>query len=168
MNKVSYALIFLVSGSLYLTSCKFNENRNDDIGNDWPVYGGNSAGNRFSPLDQINKKNVKQLQVAWTYNTGENVDTSQRGREIQCQPIIVNTVMYGTTPELKVFAVNAENGKELWKFDPFVQDEPQYHSNRGVVYWEDGDDKRILFTAGSYLYAINAENGKLLPTFGNN
>lgn len=167
MNKVSYALIFLLSGSLYLTSCKFNENRNDDIGNDWPVYGGNSAGNRFSPLDQINKKNVKQLQVAWTYNTGENVDTSQRGREIQCQPIIVNTVMYGTTPELKVFAVNAENGKELWRFDPFVRDEPQYHSNRGVVYWEDGDDKRILFTAGSYLYAINAENGKLLPTFGN-
>jgi quinoprotein glucose dehydrogenase len=150
-----------------LAACTASQDeKNNKAGADWPVYGGNNFGNRYSPLQQIDTSNVKQLAVAWTYHTGENVDTSQRGREIQCQPIIVNGIMYGTTPELKVFAVNAGNGKEIWKFDPFLDEQPNFHSNRGVVYWQDDHEQRILYTAGSYLYAINALTGKIIPSFG--
>jgi quinoprotein glucose dehydrogenase len=147
-------------------SCTNATHNKEEIGDDWPVYGGNNGGNRYSPLNQIDTGNVQKLAVAWMYDTGENNDSTKRGREIQCQPIIVNQVMYGTTPELKVFAVNSENGKELWKFDPFKEQEARYHQNRGVVYWEDGDDKRILFTAGPYLYALNAQDGTLISSFG--
>lgn len=137
---------------------------------DWPVYGGNNAGNRYSALNQINKGNVKNLQLAWSYDTGENNDPQQRGMDIQCQPIVVNGIMYGTTPRLKVFAVEAATGKELWKFDPFADPSvrPSFHPVRGVVYWQEGNDKRILYTAGSTLYAINADNGQLVKTFGEN
>ncbi|MBO9612629.1 MAG: PQQ-binding-like beta-propeller repeat protein [Dyadobacter sp.] len=134
---------------------------------DWPVYGGNNAGNRYSSLTQINKDNVKNLQPAWTYDTGEN-KPGERGMDIQCQPIVIDGVMYGTTPKLKVFAVDAATGKELWKFDPFEGKRPRFHPMRGVVYWSEGNDKRILFTAGASLFALNAENGQLVESFGKN
>jgi quinoprotein glucose dehydrogenase len=162
---------YLLAGlfSCFLLSChSSNEERNDSVGNDWPVYGGNNFGNRYSPLKQINRSNVRQLKVAWSYQTGENMDTTQRGHEIQCQPIIVNSILYGTTPELKVFAIDAKSGREIWKFDPFKDEEPRYHQNRGVVYWADGSDRRILFTAGSYLYALDARTGKSIAVFGRN
>jgi len=160
---------WLFAAILFITGCSHSaEDTRDIIGNGWPVYGGNNSGNRYSPLDQINTSNVKQLKTAWVYNTGENSDPSKRGHEIQCQPVIVNSIMYGTTPELKVFAVDAATGKEIWKFDPFKNEEPGYHQNRGVVYWEDGDDKRILFTAGSFLYTVNALTGEPVPVFGRN
>lgn len=160
---------YLIIAACFIMSCgQSNENRNNKAGDDWPVYGGNNSGNRYSPLTQINRSNVQQLKVAWTYNTGENADTTKRGYEIQCQPIIVNGIMYGTTPELKVFAIHAENGRQIWKFDPFSHEEPRYHQNRGVVYWADGNDQRILFTAGSWLYEIDARTGIPVPLFGRN
>ncbi len=135
---------------------------------DWPTYGGNKAGNRYSPLTQINKQNIKNLQLAWTFDTGENKNPGERGMDIQCQPIVVNGVMYGTTPQLKLFAVHAATGQQLWKFDPFADPakKPRFHPMRGVVCWEDGSDKRILYTVGSTLYAINAQTGKPIESFG--
>jgi quinoprotein glucose dehydrogenase len=133
---------------------------------EWPVYGGNKAGNRYSPLTQINTQNVQQLQVAWTYNTGDN--TGERGLEIQCHPIIVDGVLYGTSPRLKAFALKAGTGEMLWSFDPLKDKAPQLNANRGVTYWEDGDDKRILYTAGPNLYALNARTGEPVPGFGQN
>ncbi|GAB3223117.1 hypothetical protein GCM10027423_58110 [Spirosoma arcticum] len=142
---------------------------------DWPAYGGNPAGNRFSPLTQINTQNVKNLQPAWTFDTGENNDSTTRGVDIQCQPIVVKGVLYGTTPQMKLFAVNAATGRQLWTFDPFADPDqkPRFHPLRGVVYWEDGDrtaatDKRILYSVGSSLYAINALTGKPTRSFGEN
>ncbi len=135
---------------------------------DWPVYGGNNAGNRYSSLTQINKDNVKNLQPAWTYDTGENNTPGERGMDMQCQPIVIDGIMYGTTPRLKVFAIEAATGKELWKFDPFEGKRPRFHPMRGVVYWSEGSDKRILFTAGASLFALNAETGKLVEGFGTN
>ena len=73
---------------------------------DWKIYGGNKEGNRFSNLSQINVSNVKDLEVAWTYNTGENKDSLNSFGDIQCQPIVVNGVMYGTTPAMKLFALD--------------------------------------------------------------
>nr|WP_229214408.1 PQQ-binding-like beta-propeller repeat protein [Dyadobacter flavalbus] len=135
---------------------------------DWPVYGGNNAGNRYSPLKQINKENVKNLKLAWTYDTGENKNTDERGMDMQCQPIIIDGILYGTTPKLKVFAIEAATGKELWKFDPFEGKRPRFHPVRGVVYWSEGKDKRILYTAGSSLFAIHAATGKRVESFGKN
>ena len=90
---------------------------------------------------------MNQLEVAWTYNTG---DAEEGNRStIQCNPIIVNGRMYVTSPKLKLIALDAASGKEVWKFDPFDSTEAT-GVNRGVTYWEEGGDKRIYFTAGQY------------------
>ena len=136
---------------------------------DFPVYGGNKAGNRYSLLSQVNLKNVKDLQVAWMYDASEKSDDTkpQRPKQIQCQPIVVNGILYGTTPELSLFALNAGTGEQLWKFEP-LKDDQKFNTNRGVVYWENKDDQRILYSAGSNLYAINAKNGAKVESFGKN
>lgn len=160
---------FLVGlvGLLFANSCSQPiEKRNDKVGDNWPVYGGNNGGNRYSPLHQIDTGNVDQLEVAWVYHTGENNNPDERGYEIQCQPIIIDGVLYGTTPELKAFAIRADTGEELWKFDPFDGGEPSYHQNRGVTYWSKGNDKRVFYTAGSTLYGLDANTGRLIPYFG--
>jgi quinoprotein glucose dehydrogenase len=139
-------------------------------GDDWPTYGGNNAGNRYSPLTQINAQNVKKLKLAWSYDTGDNKDPNQRGMDMQCQPIVIKGIMYGTSPRLKLFAVDAATGKQIWQFNPFAdpKQRPRFHPLRGVMYWEDGDDKRVLYTVGSSLFAINAQTGKLVESFGIN
>ena len=153
---------------LLLGSCM---NAGKEDGNvDWRYYGGNSAGDRYSFLTQINTENVQNLQLAWTYDTGENNDPDGRGRFNECQPIVVDTILYGTTSQLKLFAIHAATGKELWKFDPFADPDktPSFHPVRGVTYWSDGDDQRILYAAGAFLYAIDALTGEKIRSFGEN
>ena len=137
---------------------------------DWPTYGGNNAGNRYSPLTQINTKNIRNLGVAWTFDTGENNNPGERGLDIQCQPIVIDGVLYGTTPRLKLFAVDAATGQQRWRFDPFADPakKPRFHPVRGVMYWADGNDKRVLYSVGASLYAINALTGELIKSFGTN
>lgn len=163
----------LLIGGLLLSIVMFSAREREKYagpGTDWPTYGGNKAGNRYSPLDQINTGNVQDLQVAWMYDASEKPDPNNPGRSrnraIQCQPIVVNGILYGTTPELKLFALKAGTGEQLWKFEPSKSD--KLNSNRGVVYWEEGTDKRILYTVGSSLYAINAQNGEIIKSFGVN
>lgn len=132
---------------------------------DWSHYGGPEDGSRYSALTQINTENVSQLEVAWTYNTGDASERSQ----IQCQPIVVNGLLYATTPKLNVFALDAATGEEVWRFDPFQilgGENSWAGTNRGVSYWEEGEDKRILFTAGNWLMAINAMTGEPILSFG--
>lgn len=135
---------------------------------DWPVYLGDKSSAHFSPLKQITKKNVNRLEVAWTYRAGDA--RADNRSQIQCNPLIIDGVLYGTSPQLKLFALDAANGRELWRFDPFAS-EPGNSSlgvNRGVVYWEDGKQGRILFTAGQWLYEIDAKTGKPVAGFGQN
>lgn len=126
---------------------------------DWPAYGGDHASSRYSPLDEINRGNVHRLRVAWVYHTGE------RG-EIQCNPIVVDGVLYATTPGLRLVALDAATGKERWSFTPSYEGTPPKHVNRGVVYWSDGAERRVLYTAGSRLFAVDARTGRAVEGFG--
>nr|WP_157504901.1 PQQ-binding-like beta-propeller repeat protein [Dyadobacter beijingensis] len=141
----------------------------DDRNADWVAYGGNKAGNRYSPLKQIDVGNVSRLKVAWEYDAtrlAPGITAPRRPMEIQCQPIIVNGILYATTPHLSLFALKADTGEELWRFDPFAGGTPRFHVNRGVMFWENGQDKRVLYTAGNQLWAVNAADGKPVDDFG--
>jgi quinoprotein glucose dehydrogenase len=131
---------------------------------DWPVTGNDPGNTRYSPLDQITRENVATLRVAWTYHTGDLAPGAHG--EIQATPIVIDGTMYTTTPALAVVALRADSGTQIWRFDPFATGRRDWHVNRGVVYWADGADRRILFTAGRRLYALDARTGRAIPTFG--
>jgi quinoprotein glucose dehydrogenase len=133
---------------------------------DWPSYQGGPDRNQYSALDQITRENVSTLEVAWVYRSGD-ADPDDRS-QVQCNPIIVDAVVYATTPGLKAIAIDGETGEEKWRFDPFADGYRLFGMgvNRGVTYWADGEDKRIYYTAASRLYALNAETGQLIPSFG--
>ena len=103
---------------------------------DWPAYGGSRENNHYSSLTQINRSNVKRLAVAWSF------DTHEEGG-LQSSPIIIDGVLYGITPTQKIFALDAATGKLLWKFDSGIRGT---QPDRGLAYWADGKDKRILET----------------------
>ncbi len=124
---------------------------------DWPAYGGAPENNHYSSLAQINRENVKRLSVAWTF------DTQEQGG-LQTSPIIVEGVLYGITPTQKVFALDAATGKPLWKFDSGIRGT---QPDRGLAYWSDGQDKRILVGVMNFVYALDAATGKPIPSFGN-
>jgi len=125
---------------------------------DWPVYGGTSDNNHYSPLQQINRKNVKRLHVAWSFD-------SEESGGLQTSPIEVAGVLYGLTPTQKVFALNAATGKLLWKFDSGIKGT---QPDRGLAYWTDGKERRILVGVMNFVYALDAGSGKAIPTFGQN
>ncbi len=159
---ISTSTIFLAAVLCF--SCSDRNSGKTMNGKEWPVYFGDKHNSHYSILDQINASNVQELNVAWEYKTGDG-DTLGR-TQIQCNPIIVDGILYGSSPKLKVFALDAATGKELWRFDPAVATSFSLNVNRGVTYWEDGDDKRILFTAGPYLFALNAQTGYPVQSFG--
>lgn len=123
---------------------------------DWPAYGGGPEQMRYSSLQQINRGNVGRLQVAWTYDTGETGG-------LQTQPIVVDGILYGLTPSHKVFALRAATGELVWKFDSKLKAQG---ANRGVTYWAGGDDRRIFAGIDDYVYALNAQTGEPIASFG--
>lgn len=128
-------------------------------GKDWAAYLGDKSASHYSTLAQITPENVSQLQVAWTWHAGDaRPDTSQ----IQCNPLVIDGVVYATTAQLKLAALDARTGRELWRFEPL---EPN-GVNRGLAYWAEGDDRRILFGAGHWLQAVDVKTGKLIESFG--
>jgi quinoprotein glucose dehydrogenase len=138
---------------------------------DWPFVGGDAGGMRYSTLDQINRKNVKDLKVAWTFHTGPHnfpyggvADPS-----IQCAPIVIDGVMYLTSADTQVMALEAATGRELWRFNPHRTGDG-HMSNRGVAYWSDGrrrGARRILFAIpDGKLFSLDARTGKPDHAFG--
>ncbi|MFL5527132.1 MAG: PQQ-binding-like beta-propeller repeat protein [Gemmatimonadaceae bacterium] len=123
-----------------------------------------SGNTHYSPLDQINRGNVAQLRVAWTYHTGDAPPNAHS--EIQATPIIVDGILYTTTPALAVVALRAETGILVWRFDPFANRVRDSHVNRGVAYWSDGSARRIFVSAGRRLYSLDAATGRSVSTFG--
>ena len=132
---------------------------------DWAHYLGHPSSNQFSTLDQINKSNVQRLEVAWTYETGDSA-------EYQSNNLIVGGVLYTATPRRNVTALDAATGKHLWTFNPdsiHAYGGNKYQSGgrqRGVMYWADGDDRRIFTSKGPWFYALDAATGKPVSSFG--
>lgn len=139
---------------------------------EWSIYGGSKKNNRFAPLYQITKENVKQLSKVWEFQSGD----ADRNTQIQTNPILVNGTLYSVSPKLKLIALEPTSGKSKWIFDPFnleheKEKERGYFSMnvcRGVTYFDDDNNGRILYGAGSFLYAVDAQTGKLIDAFGQN
>lgn len=149
-------LAFLFIGSACQTANQKSTN--------WSTYKSDLKSSSFSYLKQVNKLNVNQLELAWSFPFKDAVPGARTSR-IQANPIIVSGVMYIPSGRNRIYAINASTGKQLWSFDPF--DGAQGGGvSRGVTYWENGNDKRILFTAGSNLFALDALSGKLITDFG--
>ena len=133
---------------------------------EWRHYLGDSHSSQYASLNQITPENVRQLKVAWTYTPGE---ADPKGRtQIQCNPLMIGGKLFGSTAHLHFFALDAQTGQELWSFDPAEGDLTLggLGVNRGLMYWEEGEDSRILCTAGSYLFALDAETGIPITSFG--
>lgn len=138
----------------------------------WRVYGGNKEANHYSSLRQIDTSNVSRLKVAWMYHTH---DADSMMTQIQVNPVVVDSFLYGVSPKLKLFALNGQTGKGIWVFNPMedsavkAKGRGYFSMNvcRGVTYYTNGnEDKRIFYSANSQLYCINALTGKPISSFG--
>lgn len=130
----------------------------------WPVIRGDPKGNQFSALAQINATNVHKLRPAWEYHAG---DATQRST-MYANPIVIDGVMYLTTPSLKAVALDAATGRQIWSFDP-----AKYNNgvatrlrNRGVAYWKGAEGERIFDFVRDRVYAIDTKSGELIRSFG--
>src|ERR687885_267291 len=125
---------------------------------DWPVNGG-VDNIRYSPLTQITRDNVAKLQVAWSYDSHD----AFKGSEMQSNPIVVDGVLYATTPTLKVVAVDAASGREIWKFDPSGgAPAGSRFRHRGVTVHND----RVFVSYRSFLWALDRQTGQPIKSFG--
>ena len=125
----------------------------------WSSYLGDPGRSHYATLSQITPENVSRLKMVWSYKSSDF-------GQMQMSPIVVDSILYGVTAALRVVALHAATGAEIWKFGDSVK---VWHStSRGVSYWENEGDKRIFFTRGSDLYALNALTGKPISSFGDN
>jgi len=131
---------------------------------DWPVYRGDPKGNQYVAMAEIHAANVQKLRPAWEYHTG---DANQRST-MHANPIVVNGIMYITTPALKAVALNAATGREVWVFDPakYNHGEVVRLRNRGVTYWKGAEGERIFHFVRDRVYALDATSGALITSFG--
>lgn len=130
----------------------------------WSVHRGDPGGGQYADLAQINATNVHRLEPAWHYRTG---DASQRST-MHANPIVVDGVMYVTTPSMKAVALDARTGRELWAFDPAKHNNGTVIRlrNRGVTYWKGAEGERIFHFVRERVYALDAKTGALVGTFG--
>ena len=133
----------------------------DAQGADWRTYLGDPGRRHYSPLAQITRDNVHQLQTAWRYDSGELRDGVSL---MYTSPLIVDGVLYGLSPRLAAFALDAATGEELWRYDA---DRGQTHQ-RGLMWWEWGAETRLFYTAGRHLIALDPASGRPVSTFGDN
>ena len=168
--KISSVYLILILASL--SSCR--ETVNPKSGNeitdkhdnytDWAIYRGDKKSNQYSELAQINAANVHKLKPVWEYHTGD-----PNGPSMYSNPIIVDGLMYFTTPRLDAIAISAVTGQEVWRFESSEHnpDKKIFRGrSRGVTYWEGAEGKRIFHFVNNRVFALNAKTGELINTFG--
>ena len=145
---------------VFLFSCNDKQEKIYDYST-WSTYRGTPDANQFSSLGQIDTSNVHLLEPAWIYHTGDAGDRTT----IECNPIMIDGILYVTSPKLKLIALEAATGKEIWTFE--AENKKQFGGvNRGVTYWTDGETESILYPSGPHLYSLNAKTGELNQEFG--
>jgi quinoprotein glucose dehydrogenase len=146
---------------------------------EWPVYGGDPGGARYSPLADVNRDNVSRLTRAWTWATGERpmpqTDSTKAARPgtFQATPLMVNDTLYLSTPYNRVVALDANTGRQLWRFDPGAHTYGQPSNgtgfvHRGVALWTDGRQRRVFINSRWRLFALDAATGQRIQSFGTN
>jgi quinoprotein glucose dehydrogenase len=145
---------------------------------EWPAYGRDPGGSRFSPLTQINRENVGRLRVAWTYRTGDNGENFASGgkRAFEATPLMVDGTLYLSTPTNRVVALDPATGARRWAYDPKVDPSRDYSevTSRGVATWADstrplgarGHRRIFVGTIDARLIALDAETGAPCVDFG--
>lgn len=145
-------IIFYLCAGLCFFAC-----RQENTYVDWPDYLGGPDRNHYSQLSQINKENLHLLKPVWTYKTPDS-------GQMQMNPLVIDGVVYGVSASLQAFALDGATGAELWRFGNPLK--VWYGTSRGVAYWTDKKEKRIFFTSGDLLYALDATTGKPIESFG--
>jgi glucose dehydrogenase len=146
-------------------------------GGDWPVYGADPGGSKYSRLATINRDNVSGLQLAWEWKVGEHAipetDSTRAARPgtFQVTPLAINDTLYLSTPFNRVIALDGATGQEYWTFDPeaYTWGQPSNGTgfvHRGVAAWTDGQERRIFINSRWRLFALDAHTGLPISTFG--
>jgi quinoprotein glucose dehydrogenase len=165
---VSWLIIFV------LTFSAFSQQRVKS--GEWRSYGGDNASRKYSPLSEINKTNLNKLKIAWSWvvpdaEITKSNQTLARATYFQCTPLMVNGVLYVTTPLSQLAAVDAGSGKTLWVYNPKSYEAGRPTNigfiNRGAAYWTDGKEERVFYPTGdAQLIAIQAKTGQPVAEFG--
>src|SRR5712671_5554128 len=142
---------------------------------EWLYYGGDPGNGKYSPLTDINGGNIQRLEIAWQWKHWET-PLEQYGTTpgyFENTPLMIDGVLYVTTPYNSIAAVDATTGKELWRFDGEAYKLGQVLSGsgwklRGTAFWRDGNKLRIFLNSRNRLFCLDAQTGKPVPTFGNN
>lgn len=171
--KLTYYSVFLILCLTLLYSCTPESSEpmidlEHEQYKTWHSFLGDKEASQYSSLKQINPDNIDRLEVAWTFSTGDLVEGERT--EIQANPLIIDGILYSTSPLKKAFAIHADTGELIWMFDPFEGEEPRSRGvNRGLATWSDGNGhRRLFYVAGPRLWAIDAETGEPVEEFGDN
>lgn len=143
---------------LLITACK------NEVA-DWPEYNGGADRNHYSPLAQITPENINKVVKVWEYRSG-GADTINNRTQIQCNPIIIDGILYGVSAGSQAFALDAETGREIWKTK--FNEKSHAMTSRGVTYYQGEEGGRVFFGYGQWLYALDAASGKPILSFGKN
>jgi quinoprotein glucose dehydrogenase len=170
-----FGIVIAMAGAVVVGGAALAQTPN---ASDWGYYGGDMFGQRFSRLNEINRKNVTHLTVAWTYRTGENGAGFARANKLsfEATPVLAFGLLYLETPTNILIALDPETGVQRWRFDPHIDRSRQYAeaSSRGVSIWEDSDSRHIgactrrvlTGTLDARLLAVDAATGEPCKDFG--
>ncbi len=157
--------LFIASVSLLFNHCKKDSRQQSgEPFSTWRIKGGDYGSRNYSSLSQINIENITSLKPAWSYACG-GADALNRS-QIQCSPIIIDSILYATTPTLDLIALNAGTGREIWRSSPPGKNINGLGANRGVMYWSDSNQKRVYYSFRDRLYAFDAMTGAPVLDFG--
>ena len=163
------ALVALAEASASLASA-----RESGAMVEWPLVGAGHAHTKYSPVEDITAANVGELEIVWQWEPNERPleEHGTRPGQFQATPIMIDNVLYLSTMYMRVAALDAETGEELWTFDPKAYEggpkgaPPTGLKHRGIAWWSEGDDARIFLNSRDRLYAIDAATGELVADFG--